>query len=79
MPDEGEYIVPKKGRLIGEAYVKTPVLRADATDDDLGTEPFEDDPEYATGGIIEPMPVKLVCPVCGLESCGHNLEYVEAQ
>jgi hypothetical protein len=23
----------------------TPLLRADATDDDLGTEPFEDDPE----------------------------------
>jgi hypothetical protein len=49
---------------------KIPLLRADATDDDLQDEPeAQDEPEgqAAPGG--------LSCPVCGLRLCGHNLPY----
>lgn len=31
---------------------KTPILRADALDDDLQVEEDEDVPEFATGGIV---------------------------
>lgn len=64
-----ESIVPKK---------YTPVLRADATDDleDVEGE-GESGTKYALGGTVSQ--ARMVCPVCGLESCGHNLEYVRAE
>lgn len=76
---DDESIVPKKLLLTGKDREYAPVLRADATDDDLdeGTEPFEDDPEvpkFATGGTVSQG--RLVCPICGLDACGHNLDYV---
>jgi hypothetical protein len=67
-----EYIVPKKG---------TPILRADATDDVIEDAEGEGESgtkyKFATGGIIEKAQVTvLVCPICGLESCGHNLALI---
>jgi hypothetical protein len=68
-PDES--IVPRRKEDILRSLRGTPVLRADATDDqdfaeggEIGTEPFADDPEYQA---------ELACPICGLPECGHNL------
>lgn len=46
---------------------ETPILRADATDDDLD----EDKPDLSRVEVRE-----LVCPICELAKCGHNLAYV---
>lgn len=58
---DDESIVPKR-------HV-TPILRADATDDDL--DDAEEVPKFAMGGLVKG-PV-MVCPICVLETCGHNL------
>jgi len=76
---DDESIVPKRNVTEEiQARQKTPVLRADATDDEL------DDAEgegksgtryaFAKGGIVKPG--RLVCPICGLEACGHNLPLI---
>jgi hypothetical protein len=67
-----ESIIPKRN--------VTPMLRADATDDQDEMPEWERDlldgkmPTIATGGIVKKG--KLVCPICGLEACGHNLPLV---
>jgi hypothetical protein len=67
---DDESIVPKRN--------VTPLLRADATDDQDEMPQWERDllngemPTIATGGTVKKGTVQ-VCPICGLESCGHNL------
>jgi hypothetical protein len=73
--------VADKDLVKGKDWDYTPTLRADATDDEDG----EGEPKYAEGGFVSAddlggsvvTPAVSVCPVCGLESCGHNLPKVE--
>ena len=63
---DDESIVPKR-------HV-TPILRADATDDNLDDVEGEGEvsgKKYKFGGLVKG-PV-MVCPICVLETCGHNL------
>jgi hypothetical protein len=59
---------------------ETPVLRADALDDDLQVEADVSVPEIKE--VLSQIEVRitpphvLVCPVCGLQACRHNLKYV---
>ncbi len=52
----------------------TPVLRADAADDeDLQPEPER---QILAAGTVEDAQELAVCPVCGMVLCGHNLPHV---
>lgn len=61
-----------------------PELQAEfdsAPDNGLGGDVI---PDFALGGTVqsgtvEPMPVHLVCPICGLGECGHNLPKVNQE
>lgn len=78
MSDENEEI--QGPPLAPDDAAGTPVLRADATDDE---EHRPDEPESppeapespTEGDDTQEAPSQLVCPVCGMTPCGHNLPY----
>lgn len=65
---------------------KTPILRADATDDDdlddVEGEGEVSGKKYKFGGTAVVVPateavyIEPVCPICDLPVCGHNLPKV---